>query len=135
VKVESGRLSIRYETPQITTGKYTVSDASPLGDRPIYVEDSPALQTADWTPSTAPSQLKAWVDAGRVNVTAVKDVDLAAFRPEMLVVSAAERRSYRLVVPRGGVGAALASRPRCTPDDRRESCHALLVSAPGPPSH
>src|SRR5262249_2893344 len=97
-------IHLRYESEELRQAKYIYGNETDSKLAAIYVEDSPALNISDWTPSNAPTRLKDWIQSGRVEVTQIQDVNLATFRPSMLV-DAKTRAKYRLA--NSGMGSSV----------------------------
>jgi len=129
-EAENGEIHVRLETEEVRKVKYSFTDERDLLKAVIYVEDNPGLNTADWSPSSAPSRLKDWVKSGRVNVEAIQDVDLSAFTPSMLVETKSGTK-YRLVRLNFTTHISTGSRTHCQSNNSNEesgaSCLTLLV--------
>jgi hypothetical protein len=125
-------IHLRYESEELKQAKYIYGNETDSKLAAIYVEDSPALNISDWTPSNAPTRLKDWIQSGRVEVTQIQDVDLANFRPSMLV-DAKTRAKYRLANSGMGSSVSRSAQTRCSQnnsgDDNRQPqpCLALMV--------
>jgi hypothetical protein len=130
VEAENGQFHLRYETEEVSKAKYSLTDEKALQKAVIYVEDSPGLNTADWSPSSAPSRLKDWVQNRHVDVQAIQDVDLASFTPSKLVETKSGTK-YHLVRSNAASHISTSSRARCQGDNSTEGseppCLALLV--------
>ncbi len=130
VEIEKGQLHLRYQTGLLGKAKWTFADEKVPPKAVIYIEDSPGLNMVDWSPSSAPSRLKDWVQSGRVDIHAIEDVDLASFQPSMLIEKSSGTK-YRLANSNVISGLRTASSSRCQNDNsmegREHPCLVLLV--------
>lgn len=131
IEHNDGRLLLGYAREELKVSKYTIGSESEGRIRAIYAEDSPRLNVADWTPSNAFTRLRDWAQADRVEIRQVQDVQLATFRPSMLIETKTGTK-YRLVNSGTASNAGRAARTQCdqtgsADHNGQDHCVAVLI--------